>query len=101
MRKYADFFTDFCIQEPDLVQVDGLKLACAILAFTRKHLNCEIIWSHEMTLLTFTQIENFKHVFDIVEDRYAETFPEHARNQSRHVCKMQVLIGVTETQAII
>lgn len=80
MRKYAEFFTDFCIQEPDLVQVDGLTLTCAILAFTRKHLNCEVVWPQEMCLLCFTPVDAFKDAYSIVESRYAETFPEHARN---------------------
>ena len=40
MRKYAEFFTDFCIQESDLIKQDAHLLSCAVIAFTRKHLNC-------------------------------------------------------------
>lgn len=54
MRKYAEFFTDFCVQENDLVKESAHKMTCAVLALTRKHLNCEVIWPHEMELVTFS-----------------------------------------------
>lgn len=52
IRKYAEFFTDFCVQETELVSSDALVLTCAILAFTRKHLNLKVIWTDEMVKLT-------------------------------------------------
>jgi hypothetical protein len=48
MRKYAEFFADFCAQENDLLTVDAHFLACAIIAFTRKHLNLSVIWPIEL-----------------------------------------------------
>ena len=60
MRKYAEFFTDFCIQESDLIKVDAHQLACAVLAFTRKHLNCHIIWPQQMELLTMNILSSFR-----------------------------------------
>lgn len=55
MRKYAEFFTDFCIQERDLLSEPAHMTTCAIIAFTRKHLNCEVIWPQEMELVVFAQ----------------------------------------------
>jgi hypothetical protein len=78
MRKYAEFFTDFCIQEPDLLNINAQQLTCAILAFTRKHLNCEVIWPTEMEFLTFSPLKNFKDIYLLIESKYGESFPEHA-----------------------
>ena len=36
LKRYSDFFTDFCIQEVALIRVDPLILSCAILASARK-----------------------------------------------------------------
>jgi hypothetical protein len=81
MRKYAEFFTDFCLQESELISQNALLMTCAILAFTRKHLNCEVIWPVEMELLTFKSFSEFKAVFSTIEMKYSETFPDHALNQ--------------------
>lgn len=80
MRKYAEFFTDFCIQESDLIFESAHLMTCAILAFTRKHLNCEIIWPHEMELVSFCPFNNFKQTYAMIERKYAESFPDHAAN---------------------
>ena len=55
MRKYAEFFTDFCIQERELLSEPAHLITCAIIAFTRKHLNCEVIWPVELEHLVFAQ----------------------------------------------
>ena len=78
MRKYAEFFTDFCIQESDLIKQDAHLLSCAVIAFTRKHLNCQVIWPQQMELLTLSTLSNFKSTYDMVERKYAASFPEHA-----------------------
>jgi hypothetical protein len=51
MRRHAEFFADFCVQEQELVFESAFFLAAAVLAFTRKHLNLEIIWPKEMEIL--------------------------------------------------
>ena len=91
MRKYAEFFTDFCIQEPDLLNINAHLITCAILAFTRKHLNCEVIWPAEMELLTFSPLKNFKDIYLLIESKYADSFPEHAQNHQNHVKNRQKL----------
>ena len=37
LRRYAEFFTDFCIQEESFLFVNQMYLACAIIGFARKY----------------------------------------------------------------
>ena len=60
MRKYAEFFADFCAQENDLMGKDAHFLACAIIAFTRKHLNLAVVWPIEMELLCMCKLASIK-----------------------------------------
>ena len=83
MRRYAEFFTDFAIQEPQLIKVDPLTLSCAILAATRKHMNLEIIWNQEMEQLTTFKFAQFKEVFAYVDRRYTKSFPDSVKNQEK------------------
>jgi hypothetical protein len=53
---------------------------CAIIAFTRKHLNCEVIWPQEIELVLFAQFSQFKQTYQVLESKYAESFPEPAAN---------------------
>jgi Cyclin, C-terminal domain len=80
MRKYAEFFTDFCIQENDLIKESAHTITCAVLALTRKHLNCEVIWPYEMELVTFCSFAQFKQTYREIERRYGESFPKHAES---------------------
>jgi len=91
MRKYAEFFTDFSIQESKLIKCEPLPLACAILAVTRKHLNLEVIWAEEMTLLTTLQLAHFKDIFLYIDQRYSTNFPESVAHQAKQVCGRQKL----------
>jgi len=38
-----------------------------------------------MELLTMNNISNFRGTYDLVERKYAESFPEHALNQENLV----------------
>ena len=76
MRKYAEFFTDFCIQETQLIKADPLLLAIAIIAVTRKHMNLETVWTEEMVLLTSRKMSQFHDIFIFIDKRYAQNFPE-------------------------
>ena len=76
MRKYAEFFTDFCIQETHLVKAEPLLLAVAILAITRKHMSLETVWTEEMTLLTTCKLSQFHDFFAFIDKRYAQNFPD-------------------------
>ena len=80
MRKYAEFFADFCAQENELLTVDSHFLACAIIAFTRKHLNLSIIWPNEMEMITFCKLTSIKGTYDLIQKKYNESFPDHATN---------------------
>ena len=80
MRKYAEFFADFCAQENDLLTVDAHFLACAIIAFTRKHLNLSVIWPNELEYVTFCKLASIKPLYDMITAKYNESFPEHALN---------------------
>lgn len=91
LRKYAEFFTDFCVQESELVPTDALITTCAILAFTRKHLNIKVIWSEEMTMLTSCSLYQIKGTLTFIEKKYQDSFPDHAKNQERIVAGRQKL----------
>jgi hypothetical protein len=71
MRKYAEFFTDFSVQESDLLNVPTQIVACSIIALTRKHLNCEVIWPWELSACTGLQFSRIKETYNIVEHKYA------------------------------
>lgn len=81
LRRYAEFFTDFCVQEAALVRTEPLVLASAIIAMTRKHNNLETIWTEEMVLLTTQKFAQLKNVFEFVDAKYAKNFPESVMSQ--------------------
>ena len=85
IRRYAEFFTDFSIQESQLVKVDPLSLSCAILAATRKHMNLEVVWNQEISQLTTLKLSDFREVFEFLDRRYSKSFPESVQNQERQV----------------
>lgn len=64
-------------------------VTCAILAMTRKHLNCEIIWPHEMELVTLCSFSYFKGTYAMVESKYADSFPDHSATQQSLVRNRQ------------
>ena len=80
MRKYAEFFADFCAQENDLMGKDAHFLACAIIAFTRKHLNLAVVWPIEMELLCMCKLTSIKDIYEIIGTKYNDSFPDHALN---------------------
>ena len=91
LRKYAEFFTDFCIQEPSLIKTEPLVLSSAIIAVTRKHMNLETVWTEELALLTTLKLSNFKDVFHFIDQRYAKNFPDSVASQINHVRGRQKL----------
>ena len=91
LRKYAEFFTDFCIQEPSLIKTEPLVLSSAIIAVTRKHMNLETVWTEELALLTTLKLNNFKDVFHFIDQRYAKNFPDSVASQINHVRGRQKL----------
>ena len=91
MRKYAEFFTDFCIQESSLVKVEPYLLACGILAATRKHLNFETVWSWEIQKLTGEDFSSIRKLFLYIDERYARSFPDSVINQENIVAGRQRL----------
>lgn len=56
--------------------MEPLPLSCAIIAVTRKHLNLEVVWTEEMTLLTTLKLANFKDLFLYIDQRYTKNFPD-------------------------
>ena len=51
-------------------------MSSAIIAVTRKHMNLEIVWNEEMTMLTSLRFSQIKEVFAFVDSRYAKNFPD-------------------------
>ena len=83
LRKYAEFFTDFCIQETQLIKSEPLSLSSAIIAVTRKHMNLETVWTEEMFLLTTMKLVQFKDLFLYIDQRYTKNFPDSVASQIR------------------
>jgi Cyclin, C-terminal domain len=54
LRKYAEFFTDFCLQDENFIYSNYCLLACAILAFSRKHIRLNNLWPIELELMSGT-----------------------------------------------
>jgi len=68
------------VQESELLSCDALELTCAILAFTRKHLNLRVIWTEEMVKLTTVDLSHLHSAFSYIEKKYAESFPDHSKS---------------------
>lgn len=84
-KKYAEFFADFCMYQECFMTCDPYLLACAIVAYTRKYMCVAIIWPSELELLTQCSFDHFKNLYLIIESKYTENFPNHARSQNiRH-----------------
>lgn len=78
LRKYAEFFTDFCIQEECFLFVNPLYMACAIIAFARKYTKLVVIYPTELEALTYTSYTTVKALYQMLENRYTECFPDHS-----------------------
>jgi hypothetical protein len=76
MRRYAEFFTDFCLQEDCFLFVNPSSLACSIIAFARKHTKISVIYPSEMETLTGTTLTQIKGIYQKLEKRYYECFPQ-------------------------
>ena len=59
-----------------MLKIEPLLLSIAIIAVTRKHMNLQIVWTEEMVLLTTLKMNQFKDVFDFIDQRYAQNFPD-------------------------
>jgi hypothetical protein len=79
-KKYAEFFADFCMYQECFMTMEPYLLACAIVAYTRKYMGVAIIWPTEMELLSQTSFEKFKNLYLVIESKYTENFPNHARS---------------------
>ena len=89
LRKYGEFFADFCIQTTELMKNDAHQVACAIIAFARRHLNIETIWTSEVECLTMCSFSKIKDVYNMIDQRYMAEFPDHAKIQSNFVQNRQ------------
>jgi hypothetical protein len=81
-KKYAEFFADFCMYQECFITVDKYLLACAVVAYTRKYMGVAIIWPTELELLTHCTLHHFRNLYLIIESKYTESFPKHAKSQS-------------------
>lgn len=71
--------------------MDAHVLTCAILAFTRKHLNIKFVWTDEMVKLTGCTLDRLKPTLAFIERKYKESFPDHAKAQEKCVGNRQRL----------
>lgn len=63
LRRYAEFFTDFCLQEDCFLFMNPSALACSILAFARKHTKMSVIFPSELEILTETSLTQIKGIY--------------------------------------
>ncbi len=61
---------------------DPYLLACAIVAYTRKYMGVAIIWPQELELLAQCSFSAFRDLYSIIECKYTENFPDHAKSQT-------------------
>lgn len=71
------------------MKVEPLLLAIAIIAVTRKHMNLEIVWTEEMSLLTTRKLSQFQDIFAFIDKRYAQNFPDSVAFQAKVVRGLQ------------
>lgn len=83
LRRYAEFFTDFCIQEESFLYVNQLNLACAIIAFSRCYSKVLEIYPKELELMTGVTFVQIKGLYQQLQHRYYECFPEQRQQQSQ------------------
>jgi len=95
-KKYAEFFADFCMYQECFLTVDTYLLACAIVAYTRKYMGVGIIWPSELELLTQCTFQHFRNLYVIIESKYSENFPKHAKSQ--HYAHQQLTEPVKTAQ---
>jgi len=81
-KKYAEFFADFCLYQECFMTQDPYLLACAIVAYTRKYMGVAIIWPQELELLAQCSFSTFRDLYSIIECKYTENFPDHAKSQN-------------------
>lgn len=59
-----------------------MQLACAIITFARKHIKMQDLWPAEMDLLTDITFGQFKGLYQQLERRYYECFPDQAEKSN-------------------
>ena len=77
------------------MKAEPYNLACAIVAYTRKYMGVAIIWSNEMELLTRCHFTTIKDLYEIIQTKYQENFPEHAQSLN---FPDQALVGSTQVR---
>ena len=60
--------------------VDPYLLGCAIVAYTRKYMGVAIIWPVELEMLTKATFNHFKDLYRVIDGKYTENFPKHAKS---------------------
>jgi len=63
LRRYAEFFTDFCIQEESFLYVNQLQLACAIIAFSRRYSKVSVVYPRELEMMTGVPLSQVKALY--------------------------------------
>jgi Cyclin, C-terminal domain len=80
IQKFAEFYTEMCLQEHSFLQYDSFTLACGVIMAARKMMKLKEKWPNELYLMTgqrkkANQIKRcMNHIFEF----YEETFPEQS-----------------------
>ena len=75
-----------------------MQLGCAVIAFARKYTKLSIIYPHEIELLTGVSLNQVKSLYQLLEQRYYECFPDqNTSNNNNHSNEKQNMTNIYST----
>lgn len=69
--------------------MNQLQLACAIIAFSRRYSRVSVIYPRELELMTGVPYPMVKALYQQLEQRYYECFPDQKQSNSHQVIVSQ------------
>lgn len=63
-------------------------------------MNLKTVWTEEMVLLTTLKMTQFKEVFNFIDQRYAQNFPDSVAYQAKVVTGRQKLEDLTSRRTV-
>ena len=99
MSKWAEFFSDLCLQEHTFAfqAYRPSMLAAAMLCAARRALRVSPLWSDEMTACTGYTMHEIAPSFERIWTHYVECFPEWHNNEDE--CKSKASEPTSPTSA--
>ena len=57
VQRYAEFYTDMCLQSHEFLQYDQLTLSCGIIMAARQIINVSDLWPYELQVMTGFRVD--------------------------------------------